>query len=205
MKISKKRFIVLMAGLIFTQIILAQSVKINYNIVDQRGGKKAKQPTWLYKSVSALEKDYPNKYAFIIKGKGADLDFVESWAKRVNAGGEVANYLSQSITDLTAASEYGNDANFQRSMETLTLNVSKAKIVGLRKEDDWWILKEYKSGDRKGQREYDYLVLYLIDKPIIDKLLQNEIQKALTGANSQTQERVKNAMDKLIIESGTEE
>lgn len=204
MKETKKIFIMALSVAVISLIsygTVSAAVE-KYKIVDKRGGKRAKAPKWMNKSQSALEKDYEGKYAFVIKGRGKDLDFVEQWAKRVNAGAEVAQLLSRQVSDLTAGSQYGTDDSFQQTMESLTTSMSKAKIVGLRFEDEFWQLKQFTSGNRKGQTEYEYSVLYLIDRANIDRLLANEMEKALTGANSQTKQRVKEAMDSLIIESG---
>lgn len=198
-------FIFALNAIFLSESIYAQRKRIKYDIIDQRGGKRAKQPKWLFKGTSQLENDYAGKMPFVISGRGKSLNFVESWAKRVNSSAEVARYLSQSIADYVAASEYGNDENFQRTMETLTTSVSKAKIAGLRKEDDWWILKEYKDGTKKGQQEYEYYVLYLIDKDVIDRMLQNEVEKAISGENEETKSRVKEAMDNMIYEYVEEE
>ena len=193
-------FAFVLNAVFFSANVFAQRKRIRYDIIDQRGGKRAKQPKWMFKGTTALEKDYPNKMAFIISGRGKSLNFVESWAKRVNSSSEVARYLSQSITDMTAASEYGGDESFQRTMETLTTSVSKVKIIDLRREDDWWILKEYKDGAKKGQQEYEYYVLYLIDSDIMKRIINNEVEKAISGENEETKSRVKSAMDKLTYE-----
>lgn len=202
---SKKIFIMALSiaiiGVISNGLVFAAPVD-KYKVVDTSGGKKAKNPKWLNQRQSALEKDYEGKYAFVIKGRGKDLNFVEQWAKRVSVGSEVAQLLSRQVEDLTAGSQYGTDDSFQQTMETLTTSVSKAKIVGLRREDEFWRLKQYTAGSRKGEREYEYSILYLIDRATIDKLLANEMEKALNGANAQTKQRVKEAMDSLIVESG---
>lgn len=200
MNISKKILSILVISFLVAASGCAAAEK--YKIVDTRDGTKGKNPKWLKQSMSKLEAEYPGKYAFVIRNSGENLAFIENWSKRVSAGAEVAALISQQVTDLTAASQYGTDANFQQTMETLSTSMSKAKIVGLRREDDWWRLKQYTSGDRKGKREYEYMVLFLVDKQNIDGLIQNELQKALNGANAQTKARVEEAMDSLILESG---
>ena len=177
MNISKKILSILVISFLVAASGCAAAEK--YKIVDTRDGTKGKDPKWLKQSMSKLEAEYPGKYAFVIRNSGENLAFIENWSKRVSAGSEVAALISQQVTDLTAASQYGTDANFQQTMETLSTSMSKAQIVGLRREDDWWRLKQYTSGDRKGQREYEYMVLFLVDKQNIDGLIQNELQKAL--------------------------
>lgn len=205
MKYLNKILSVLVIGLFITGVLFAAADK--YKIIDTMDGKKGKRPKWLAKgmTMSKLEKEYNGKYAFVIRSKGDNLNFIENWAKRISAGSEVANLISQQVRDIAAGSQYGTDASFQQTMETLTTSISKARIAGLRREADWWELKQYTSGTQKGKKEYEYMVLFLIDKDTIDKMINNEVEKALTGANAETKARVTEAVDDMILESGGEE
>lgn len=204
---SKKIFIMALSiaiiGVISNGSVFAAPVEKS-KIVDKRGGKKAKEPKWKTQKTSELEKEYSGKYVYRFEKKGKDIDYLVTWLEGVRAGQDVANFLSREIANIVVAATEG-DGKQKEYSETLTTSVSKAKIVGLRKEDDWWELKQFTSGDRKGEREYTYYVLYIIDKKFIDQLLDNQMEKALNGANAQTKSRVKDAMDNMIKSGVLEE
>ena len=54
-------FIFALNAIFISESVYAQRKRIKYDIIDQRGGKRAKQPKWLFKGTSQLENDYAGK------------------------------------------------------------------------------------------------------------------------------------------------
>ena len=79
-------FVFVLNAIFFSANVFAQRKRIKYDIIDQRGGKRAKQPKWMFKGTTALEKDYPNKMAFIISGRGKSLNFLGKKSKFFERG-----------------------------------------------------------------------------------------------------------------------
>lgn len=201
---KSKKFFIMALSIAIISVISNGSVFAapaeKYKVVDKSGGKKAKDPKWYStwvknRDLMEVEKAYENKHAFIIEQEGDNLDFLKVWANKIDASSQVARLLSNQIEEIAAGSEYGDDGDFQKAMESLVTSLSKAKVVGLRKNGDWWVKKQYTSGPNKNKMAYSYSVLYLIDKDNIKKLLDREIKKALGEVTTHTRERVTEVID----------
>ena len=216
---SKKIFImalsIVIIGVISNGSVFAAPAEKS-KIVDKSGGKKAKDPAWFATwskthsrmKVEKSDKDFEGKEAFIIEQEGEDLDFLKMWANNINSSSEVVRYLSQEVENFVVGSELatqsGKQQEIERAAKSLTTSLSKAKIVGLRKEGDWWVKKQYTSGPNKGKFAYSYYVLYLIDKKKIDDLLEIEMKKAKGEATTETQEVVNQVFDEYLASRNEE-
>lgn len=199
---SKKIFIMALSIAIISVIsygTVSAAAVDKYKVVDKIGGKKVKVPKWLAKNLGTtdLENMYQGKYAYVLQKRGDDLDYLEYWLDGVQVAVNVAQFLSREVNNVVVAATEG-DGRQKEYSQSLTTSLSKAKIVGLRKEQAYWEKIQYTAGPNKGKTEYKYSVLFLIDRGNIDKLLSNQLEKALTGANSQIKQRVNEQMDKAI-------
>lgn len=216
---SKKIFIMALSIAIISVIsngLVFAAPAEKYKVVDKSGGKKAKDPAWFSAwlkthsrtKVEKSDKDFEGKEAFVIEQEGEDLDFLKIWANDINPSSEVVRYLSQEVENYVAGAQEtrqsGKQQEIERASKGFTESLSKAKLVGLRKEGDWWIKRQYTSGPNKGQFTYSYYVLYLIDKKKIDDLLEIEMKKAKGQATTETQEVVNQIFDEYL-ESRKEE
>ena len=211
---KSKKFFIMALSIAIISVISNGSVFAapaeKYKVVDKSGGKKAKDPAWFSAwlkthsrtKVEKSDKDFEGKEAFVIEQEGEDLDFLKMWANNINSSSEVVRYLSQEVENFVVGSELasqsGKQQEVERATKSLTTSLSKARLVGLRKEGDWWIKRQYTSGPNKGQFTYSYYVLYLIDKKKIDDLLEIEMKKAKGEATTETQEVVDQVFDEYL-------
>ena len=65
---------------------------------------------------------------------------------------------------------------------------------------DYMLDKNGEVPNNSGQKACEYYVLYLIDSDIMKRIINNEVEKAISGENEETKSRVKSAMDKLTYE-----
>ncbi|MGL5721780.1 MAG: hypothetical protein ACRCY4_05210 [Brevinema sp.] len=195
----KKRYLFL-ATFAITGIVFAQTSKSTYIVVDQIAGKKVRSPIWAEKNLamSDLEALNPDKYAFIIRRTGSDLGVLEAWVNNVAASDVVSRQLGAHILELANQQPSSfQTPEFKRLMYTLSQIISRVPIQGLVREQEWWILKQYRSKERRGHMEYTYSALYLIDKTTIDGIIALQSTRVLQGSAPELEKAVLNVLEKL--------
>ncbi|MGL5254381.1 MAG: hypothetical protein ACRC9L_05255 [Brevinema sp.] len=196
----KKRYLFLAILSMIGVVISAQVSKNTYIVVDQIAGKKVRSPIWAERNLAMTDLEAINseKYAFIVRRTGADLADLEIWVNKVSISDVVIRQISEHIIELAAKqSEDIRTIEFINLMRDLAQNISKASIQGLSREQEWWILKQYRNKERRGDKEYTYSALYLIDKTIIDDIIALHVDHILQGGSPELERNVLNVLESL--------
>jgi len=145
-------------------------------------------PQWVMKALegtNAVEKmpEYAGKYAFIADQRGQDLSGLQTWANNFTIQPMVASRIDNTVEAAFRGGQAGDVKKvgeyFQRYVETKT----SVNFTGLVKEGDWWIRTREKSGEY-----YRYIVLYTVDKKILDKQIEEYMNQKFSGNSGITRD-----------------
>lgn len=152
-------------------------------------------PEWATAEIGELETwpEFEGKYVFKFEETGADLNGVKTISDNMNAATEVARLISTRVQQTFAGAEVGDNDMVETYFENIVKVVAEAEINGLRKYGDYWVLKQYQDEDgNPGREEYAYYTIFTIDKPTIDRL----INEAIEGLDADTEEE-RSAQDRV--------
>jgi len=165
----------------------------------------ANMPQWVEKAIestAAVERmsDYTGKYAFIADQRGQDLSGLQTWANNFSVQPMVAQRIDNTVEAAFKGAQVGDSKKvgeyFQRYVETRT----SINFAGLIKEGDWWVRTREKGGEF-----YRYIVLYTVDKRILDDQIQKYLDQKYGGSSvnrdPEEKELILEAKD-LIMKNG---
>ena len=159
-------------------------------------------PDWTSMAVGQLEDDerFDGRFVFRFEETGGDLTGVRNIADNMNAPSEVARLISTRVDQVFAGAQVGDQDFVETYFENVVRTLASAEINGLRKYDDFWVLKEYVNANgSSGDREYAYYTLYTIEESIVDEL----VERAIDNLDAETEEEV-TARDRVrqILDGG---
>ncbi|WGK69003.1 hypothetical protein P0082_11035 [Candidatus Haliotispira prima] len=172
--------VMLLAIVLASCSTLDQHVRPNYKIVDHKGVLAgARVPTLIRDAMTQAaeelsRKHFPDSYVFVASQKGRNLDGLMMWANNFSVQAEVAKRIQTSVNFTAENSVSGNKDSIQTTMDIVTEIVSEQNISGLRMQQDWWIKLQYE--DEK--EEYQYVAVYVIEKSLLDKFMNEAIERA---------------------------
>lgn len=172
----------------------------DYKIVDNKAmATGIPVPAWYAaanESLSALKKLYPDYVAVTASADGENreaLQFqLETFAVNQELSGRLSTYFNATagaITETDGANE------LTRVIESLAVASTKAEFVGLAKEADYWILKEFKDGTRV----YTYTVLYLMKEDLWEQQLDAQMKNLLSDEDYELSQPI---LDKAMEQIG---
>lgn len=126
---------------------------------------------------------YKDSYVFVGEDQGTNLNALRQWVVNFNVAQDLARMVSSRVQLRFANAAAGSpDDEYGRYFENVVKTVSDASFSGARKEMDFWLLKRFSNsdGENSGREEYEYFVLVSIDKA----LLQRQIDDILDRANA---------------------
>jgi hypothetical protein len=133
--------------------------------------------------VEALE-EFQDKYVFVGEDVGTNLNALRQWATGFTVNQEIARVVSNRVQAKFAGAAAGSpDAEYGRYFEDVVKAMAEAQFSGARKENDFWLLKRYFRTDRKtpDRETYEYYVLISIDKDILQRQIDEVLDRARTG------------------------
>lgn len=141
--------------------------------------------------------EYSGKVPKVATSRGQDLDLLRAWVQ-ADAAGELSRGINQSITttlgNVLSGSKDADAATVKVTNEAIGIFSSNV-ISGFEKSREFWVKLRHPDG----KEEYEYLVIFAIDK---DNLTY-QVDKAL-GKVSAASEKEKDALaeiDRLVKES----
>lgn len=144
-------------------------------------------PFWLTMPIGELEDDerFEDQYVFKIERSGEDLQAVQRLAAKINADTEVAALVQTRVQDKFVAAIAGDDDASETYAEEVIQSVAQANISGLRKYDEYWVLREFYTPEGEVDRqEYTVFQLYTIEQKYLDELIED----AIDGVEPETEE-----------------
>jgi hypothetical protein len=170
-----------------------------------------KYPPWLDKYLNgngtrAIERldDYKEVYVFIAEEQGAELQYVETWAKNFNAQQQIGAFVKTRVESLFKANDNKNpnDAS-KRKYDNWINTLVSATYTGARQEADWWLHTRTTVKGKEPEIRYTSYVLYTIQKKVLDQQIKNQIIKIKDSENRELNQFF-DAVAAQLIERGLE-
>ncbi|MGP1432097.1 MAG: hypothetical protein ACTTI6_10820 [Treponema sp.] len=133
--------------------------------------------------------EFSSKYIKFASARGQDVDLLKSWAA-ADAADTLSRSITQNVTSELGTAIKGNkdDAATVKIAEQAIGIFSSNKISGFEKSREFWVKMQQSSG----KTEFEYVVLYTIDKDNF----QEQIDTAL-GKISAKNEQEKEALSRI--------
>lgn len=182
-------------------------------IIDYKGaGIGEARPDWVsaavnddYAAFDNMER-FKDKIAVIGVERGQNLDLLKSWANNFNIQAQISRQISNMISAEFGGGQQG-DKNSSEEADTfireIVASLSKARIVGLRKEMDYWIKMRMIDKVKKEMKEYyEYFVVYSIGKESLEHQINVSLGKI--EAKTQKQKEIKTQVESRVLSLSTE-
>jgi hypothetical protein len=170
------------------RISLTSSGKVE--IIEHKGTQygQSELPQWVASyidrglpAVEALP-DYKGKYCIIAEEYGPALQQLMTWVNNFNAQQQIGAQISTRVASTFKANENklpDNDDSKRKYSNAINTLVA-ASYSGARKESDWWTHQRVTQGKESTER-YSAIVLYSIDKKILDDQIKAQVSKLKDG------------------------
>jgi hypothetical protein len=120
---------------------------------------------------------YEASYVFVGKNSGANIDALNQWVTAFTAVQDSPLLIASRVQDRFAGASTGRaDWEYGRYFENLVRAAADTVYTGIRKEDDYWILKRFTTDDEEDS--YDFFVLLSIEKEALKAQLDVVLEKA---------------------------
>ncbi|MFP4643310.1 MAG: hypothetical protein ACLFM0_03025 [Spirochaetales bacterium] len=161
-------------------------------VLEHRGSSRGVDaPEWVRVSLEgaqAVEQmdEFEDKYAVIVEETGEDLRGVEMWAQNFSAPAQIAQRVSTRVEQRFAGSAAGEVDEIDTYMENVVKTLSDAQFSGFSRAGEWWVKYRWYEEDREtvDRDEYRYMVLYTIDRDVLDR----QVDSAISAAEAEMQE-----------------
>ena len=152
-------------------------------VLEHRGSSRGVDaPEWVRVSLEgaqAVEQmdEFEGKYAIIVEETGEDLRGVEMWAQNFSAPSQIAQRVSTRVEQRFAGAAAGEVDEIDTYMENVVKTLSDAQFSGFSLAGEWWVKYRWYEEDREtvDRDEYRYIVLYTIDRDVLDRQVDNAI------------------------------
>lgn len=133
--------------------------------------------------------EFSKKYVKFASARGQDVDLLKAWAA-ADAADTISRSITQNVTGELGTAVKGNkdDAATVKIAEQAIGIFSSNKISGFEKSREFWVKMQQPSG----KTEFEYVVLYAIDKDNF----QDQIDAALGKISAKT-EQEKEALSRI--------
>ena len=150
-------------------------------------------PEWVFQYANGedLEKDreYKDNYVFVFEQTGKDLEGVKAWTRSFSAATEVARMVSTRVMNKFAGAQVGDKDMVETYMEEVAKVLAVAEYSGARKEDDFWIYRQfYDDNGNPTKKEYTYYMLYTVPTEQIDAAIQRSLDAQSNKEKPKTEE-----------------
>ena len=185
-------------------------------IIDSKGASYGmKNPKWVNSFLKHENQKKMNaalglkgKKVWVVTATGKNVDFLEMWAKNIDAPSQVASSIERSVVDYVKATVKGNEDKLNKEIEQYTASLTALTLAGLEMEDDWWILtRQLKPDLKKSDDEDDYITKYqyMIVYSMDEDMFKKQVKIALDNVKEteiNKDDLVENLMESTIAEAG---
>jgi len=148
-------------------------------------------PEWVMMDVSELEEleEYENVYLFKFESPRAQsLEGAKIWTEDFNAASDIVKSIDLRVRSKFSGAAVGDLDAIESYMEKVVASLAEARISGMKKEGDYWVQRRYFTPEGTVDEDaYTYIVLYSIQKEILDEQIQN----ALDGVEEEPETKVR--------------
>ena len=148
-------------------------------IIESKGSSLGvSTPVWVEKGIDsnrAVESlpQYSGKYSFFVTQTGTDLDFLRAWAGNFNASVEVSGRIDTAVMAEFEGGLVGEKDKAGKYFKNYVKVETNMNFTGFYKESDWWV--KFDDGS------YDYYILFLMDKKMLDSQIERYLDLKAIG------------------------
>jgi hypothetical protein len=141
-------------------------------------------------AVEAMD-EYEGQYVIIVDQRGESLQGVQTWADNFEAQAEIAQRITTRVEQRFAGAAAGDIDRIETYLEEVVRTVSEAQFSGFASPADWWVhYRWYEEDGRTVDREeYRYIVLYTIERRLLDEQIRTAIENAPVDEPQNDEER----------------
>jgi hypothetical protein len=161
-------------------------------------------PKWVTASLegnSKLEALYPGRYCVVVDFTAGDLEAAKVLASEMNARKEIANRISTRVQAKFAGAQVGDKTKVESYFENVVKVTTDANFTGFSQEADWWVqIRWYKTDGKVDREEFRYLILFTIDKALLDKQISDILNKAnkVDPPKTEDEQKARDLVNKAI-------
>ena len=138
----------------------------------------AKPPEFYFEDASALEnsREYEDYYVFKFESEPSkSKQGARMMLENFDVPREAARIVSTRVKDKAATAVVGDNDFVEAYMEEVVQVLAETQVSGMRKVEDFWVLKRYT--DPNGQKEdlYTYYVLYTVPRDTMDRMVTDAL------------------------------
>jgi hypothetical protein len=147
---------------------------------------------------------YKGKYAIIAEEYGPALQQLLTWVNNFNAQQQIGATINTRVASVFKANEskLPESEDSVRKYDNAINTLVSASYTGARKESDWWIKQRISEKGKAAETRYRALVLYTMDKKILDEQISQQLAQMKDGNPDLTD--AFDAITAQILEKGLE-
>ena len=156
---------------------------------------------YLSKSMPGLE----GKKAFVVQGRGTNLDFVKSWATvysiETEVGGLLERQTGKVVTEKMTGSQSAKGSQttpeeVDKKLTDYRMAMQNVRIVGLEKIAEYWTETEVSEKGNVVDDYFEYYAVYAMDKKLLSVQLNNVLK-------DETDTELRDAVMKSLVDELT--
>lgn len=188
--------------------------RVKTEVLDHKGASLGKSalPEWIdayidfgAAGVEELAK-FQDQYCFIAEYHAENLDAGLAWVKGFEVPQLIARQIQLKVESIFVGAAVGApEDDYGTYFENVVKSTTDVSFSGAKLVQDYWVLVRTYDPDIKNTYSdaYQIYVLYTMPKAMLDKQLNNEIDKAMDdGEMSESQKEAFKNVKKVLAESG---
>ena len=188
--------------------------RVKTEVLDHKGASLGKSalPEWIdayidfgAAGVEELAK-FQDQYCFIAEYHAENLDAGLAWVKGFEVPQLIARQIQLKVESIFVGAAVGApEDDYGTYFENVVKSTTDVSFSGAKLVQDYWVLVRTYDPDIKNTYNdtYQIYVLYTMPKAMLDKQLNNEIDKAMDdGEMSESQKEAFKNVKKVLAESG---
>ena len=153
-------------------------------------------PDWVILDQAEIERSgaYPNSYVFKFESpRSQNLQAADIWTRNFTAPSQIAASITNRVRAKFSGATAGDLNQIDNYLEQVVETLSEVEISGYTAEADYWVQNRYYDTDGEPIEDaYTVIVLYTMQKNILDGLIQQALDGATQVAElTDTQETVR--------------
>lgn len=168
-------------------------------IIDHQNRGLGDVPPWVTMDQGQIEDLSQFKDYFVFKESlmGKDLNATKVWAKNFVIDDEISRLVSTRIQSKFAGAMVGTVDGADTYFEKIVKSVTEARVAGVRREAEYWILRRMKTAGGDTNDVYEYFILIKVPVAEVKKAVQRAFDANPPKSEEEIRARdhVKKAMD----------
>lgn len=176
------------------------------DILDHQGYAFGQEvPFWVTMEAIDLEKmdQFKDKYVFKFDNEGQSREGAEIVARNFGALQSIAQQVNTRVQAKFAGAQVGDNNAVETYFENVVKALADAQFSGARQEGRWWVLIRRYNPDGSAKPDvYNVILLYTMDKRVLDEQIRMALQRAGQTAPQSEEEQTARARVREIFNDG---